>query len=243
MGVPEIRPGVLAGYLPPGTSVDSLALLPPPPAEASAAFEHDREVSHRAVAERGSPRWDLATRDADILFPAAASVFECALGVEISEETTPRLYTLLRRIVADAGLATYGAKNHYQRARPFMSNGEPTCTPQYDDYLRSDGSYPSGHTAAGWAWALILSEIDPAHANAILARGLEYGESRIYCNVHWHSDVVAGRTIGAAAVALLHDNEAFRVDLAVARREIAEARDRGLAPSIECEASGGSGHD
>jgi len=37
MGVREIRPGVLAGYLAKTALPDSLALLPPPPALGSAA--------------------------------------------------------------------------------------------------------------------------------------------------------------------------------------------------------------
>ncbi len=40
-----------------------------------------------------------------------------------------------------------------------MENNAPVCTPEDEEKLRKDGSYPSGHTALGWAWALILTEI------------------------------------------------------------------------------------
>jgi acid phosphatase (class A) len=40
------------------------------------------------------------------------------------------------------------------------------------------------------------------------------------CNAHWHSDVAAGRTMGAATVARLHANEGFLVDLEAAKQEI-----------------------
>ena len=83
--------------------------------------------------------------------------------------------------------------------------------------MRKDGSYPSGHTAFGWAWALILTEIAPERADVILARGRAFGESRMVCNVHWYSDVVAGRTIGAAAVARLHAEPEFRDAVAAGR--------------------------
>jgi acid phosphatase (class A) len=102
--------------------------------------------------------------------------------------------------------------------------------------LRKDGSYPSGHTAIGWAWALILTEIAPDRADAILARGRAFGESRVVCNVHWHSDVVEGRFMGAAAVARLHADPAFRAELEAAISELAAARSRGLAPSHDCTA-------
>ena len=99
-----------------------------------------------------------------------------------------------------------------------MVNGEPTCSPKDEDGLRKNGSYPSGHTSIGWAWALILSEIAPDRADAIQARGRNYGESRLVCNVHWQSDILEGRFMGAAAVARLHDNAAFNKDLLAARR-------------------------
>jgi len=78
---------------------------------------------------------------------------------------------ILRRTLADAGLSTYAAKNHYQRHRPFMVNNTPTCTPDEEEALRKDGSYPSGHTSIGWAWALILTEVFPDQADVILERG------------------------------------------------------------------------
>ncbi|MBW1725663.1 MAG: phosphatase PAP2 family protein, partial [Deltaproteobacteria bacterium] len=191
--VPEIHPGILAGYLQPEALPNSLALLPPPPAEGSAAHSLDDEVSRNNLVLRGTPRWKLAVQDANLMFPQAAGTFSCALGVPITEQDMPHLYMLLRRTLADAGLSTYTAKNQYQRRRPFMKNNKPTCTPDEEAHLRKDGSYPSGHTAIGWTWALILSEIAPEKTDAILARGRAFGESRVICNVHWHSDVVEGR--------------------------------------------------
>jgi acid phosphatase (class A) len=143
---------------------------------------------------------------------------------------------LLRRTLTDAGLAPYAAKNAYQRERPFMVNGEPTCTPDDEEALRKDGSYPSGHTAIGWGWALILSELSPDRAEPILARGRAFGESRNVCNVHWHSDVVAGRLAGAAAVARLHANDEFLAALAAARADIDRARREGRSPKKDCAA-------
>ena len=234
--VPEIRPGILAGYLDAETLPNSLALLPPPPAEGSAALALDEEVSLKSLALRGTPRWKLAAEDANLMFPEAAGTFSCALGIPITKQETPYLYMLLRRTLADAGLSTYKAKNHYSRTRPFVVNNEPTCTPDEEEHLKKDGSYPSGHTALGWAWALVLTEIAPERADAILARGRAFGESRVICNVHWHSDVVEGRFVGAAAVARLHADPAFRAELEAAKTELAAVRAKGLKPSRDCDA-------
>ncbi len=228
------RLSVVSGYLPRGGAPSSLALLPPPPAPGSAAQARDDEAAKAAVALRGGPRWDLATQDADLTFPNAAGTFSCAMGVPITETETPKVYQLLRRTLGDFGLSTYPTKTKYQRARPFTVNGAPMCTPAIDAGLRKDGSYPSGHVAIGWGWALVLAEVDPARAEAILARGRAFGESRMVCNVHWASDVDEGRTMAAATAARLHGEAAFRADVEAARAEVAAVRARGLAPSRDC---------
>jgi acid phosphatase (class A) len=68
-----------------------------------------------------------------------------------------------------------------------------------------------------------LAELAPDKADTILARGLAFGESRIICNVHWNSDVVAGRIMGAAAVARMHNSQEFIADMKAARAELAAA--------------------
>ena len=224
------------GYLDAAHVPDSLALVPAPPAEGSAAYALDEQVSREARALRGTARFAQAHRDAELGFPEGADQFSCAIDLDVDAQRTPALYRLLERSRIDASAATKSAKKHYQRARPFTINNEPTCTPDDEDALRGNGSYPSGHTAIGWAWALILSEIVPQRADAIQARGRNYGESRLVCNVHWQSDILEGRFMGAAAVARLHDTAEFQRDLTAARREIAQAHARGDHASRECAA-------
>jgi len=223
-----------AGYLAAGTTPNSLSLVPPPPAPGSAAQARDDEAARAAVAAQSGPRWALATQDADLTFPGVTGTFSCAIGGPISEADTPALYRLMRRSLRDIGLSTYPTKTKYKRARPFTVNGKPQCTPALDAALRNDGSYPSGHSALGWGWALIVAEVAPDRADAVLARGRAFSESRRYCNVHWQSDVDEGRTMGAAVVARLHDSAEFRADVAAARAEVAAMRARGLAPTRDC---------
>jgi acid phosphatase (class A) len=176
----------------------------------------------------------VATADADLTFPHAAETFACVLNAPITEQETPRLYTLLRRIRTDASAATNKAKDTYKRVRPFVVHQEPTCSPEDEKSLRQNGSYPSGHTTIGWTWALVLSEIAPAQADAILARGRAFGQSRLICNVHWQSDVTEGYLTGAATVARLHADPAFRVDVQAATAELATVRSKGLKPTRDC---------
>jgi acid phosphatase (class A) len=234
--VPEVFPGYLAGYLTRDALPDSVALVPPPPAPGSAALALDEDANRKALALRGTPRFAQATEDANLLFPRAAGTFSCALNAPVTEADTPHLYVLLRRVLADAGASTGRAKKQYQRSRPFLVNKEPSCTPAEEAELGEQGSYPSGHSAAGWAWALVLAEVEPDRANEILARGREFGQSRVVCNVHWQADVNEGRILGAATVARLHADPAFRADLEAAAKELAAVRFRGLRPVRDCRA-------
>ena len=218
--VQEIAPGLLEGYMPFTELPDGLVMLPPPPEEGSAAFAHDLEVSSANLELQNTDRWTQAAVDANLAFPGALDSYNVLLPLPVTEENTPYLYLLLRRSVTDAILSTYTAKAYYKRERPYMVNGQPTCIPVEEDPPEEDGAYPSGHAALGWAWALILAEVYPEQAEAILLRGREFGESRIVCNVHWYSDVVAGRFMGSSTVAVLHSNETFSHDLKKAIREV-----------------------
>ncbi len=233
--VPEIRPGVLAGYLSRQDLPDSLALVSEVPSENSMLARADVAMNEAYLQQQGDVRWEVAARDSVLAFPAATESFQCELGIAINEAQTPSLYRLMRRSLVDAGLSTYAAKNHYKRARPFMVNGKPTCTPDDEAQLSSDGSYPSGHAAIGWAWSLLLAELAPERASALLVRGREFGTSRAVCNVHWPSDVAAGQMVGAAAVSVLHTDRAFQRDMRAARDEIAAVRAAGPTPPTGCD--------
>lgn len=236
--VGEFRPGsgYLNGYLGRRQLPDSLALLPAPPAAGSAEAAADLAVHRSTRALRDTPRWALANADDNLKFPKAAEVFGCALDLPISQQATPHLNMLLRRSLLDAGLSTYGAKDHHKRQRPFVALQEGTCAPASEAALRNDGSYPSGHAAVGWAWGLLLAGIAPDKADAVLQRGHAFGQSRVICGVHWQSDVDNGRLMGAAAVARLQSDTTFQAQAALARQEIADARARGAKSPLNCAA-------
>jgi acid phosphatase (class A) len=231
--LPQGRPGYVIGYLKPAELPDSRALLPPPPAAGSADLAADEDAYRSSRKLRDTSRWALAAKDAELGFPKAAETFSCVLAMPVSAEATPHLNMLLRRVRADASRANDKTKDYYKRRRPFAAHGDPSCTPR--EQLKDD-SYPSGHSSIGWAWALVLAEIAPDRADAVLARGLAFGQSRVVCGVHWQSDVEAGRVIGASVVSRLHADPVFSAQMAAARKEIERARAAGLKSPMDCAA-------
>jgi acid phosphatase (class A) len=183
--MPKLTAGMAQGYLPAADLPDSLALLLPPPAPGSAAMARDEEVSKVTARAPGTPRFNQAVSEADLHPPHVFDTFACAAGVVPDRQATPVLLRLLGKSMIDVGLSTYKTKNHYQRTRPFVAHGKATCFAPNEAALRKDGSYPSGHSAIGWGWALILAEVVPSHADAIFQRGRAFGESRLVCNAHW----------------------------------------------------------
>ena len=232
---PALRAGQIKGYLSPETIPTSLALLPPPPSAGSIAFALDEAFSQKAFALRDTSAFKLAALDAELDTPRAVEAFSCALNVPITEKQTPLLYALLRRVRNDAGLAGVLPKKYYHRSRPFVSNKQPICTPELATPLLEDGSYPSGHTTIGAVWAYVLTEISPNEADAILARGQAFALSRVICNVHWYSDTVQGRYMGANIYVRLYAEEHFRAELLAAKSELVTVRAEGLKPTRDCQ--------
>lgn len=227
---------IAPGYLKQSDLPNSLVLLGPPPEKGSAALARDEEARQATIPLRNTERWKLARTDADLAFPQAADNFSCAMGVRIDSKQTPRLYAMTQKMLSDFGLSTYGVKNKYNRVRPFVVHSEATCRADQEAILRGDGSYPSGHTAAGWGWALVFAQINPERSDALLKRGIEFGQSRVICDAHWQSDVDAGRIMGAATVARLQTDPTFLADLKAAKAEVRAAKAKRVTPAPECAA-------
>lgn len=221
-------------YLGPRGLPDSAKIVAAPPAEGSAEWARDVAASQAGLALATTARFTLAAQDADLFTPTAPSALSCAAGVELGTGQIPALDHLLRRSIPDFGLSTSAAKKLYSRARPFMINHQPSCTPADEAFLRGDGSYPSGHSAIGYGWALVLAEVFPQRSAQILARGKAFGESRRICNVHWKSDIEAGQLVAQAVMDRLKTNPAFTADLAAARAQIEKSPPP--APKRDCAA-------
>jgi acid phosphatase (class A) len=226
------------GYLGADAVPDHRVFLPPPPAVDSPAGIADVAIYHATRSLESGPRWQLAASDDRIGSRKMLGDFGCAMGIDLTAVETPALARTLARANADLLPMVGDAKDHYRRPRPFVTESGPICVDVSPEFAAS-GSYPSGHSAAAWLYALLLSEIDPGNAAAIVARGRAFGESRVVCGVHYVTDVEGGRLTTTALVAALHSNAEFEADMVAARAELAKARAAAPKPdAASCPAPG-----
>lgn len=199
---------------------DAVRFLPPPPDTASAAFQYDQAQYRWGKEQRkDSTRLAIAVGDAIWSIDNICKIYSGVLGFEISEQNAPAIYRMLTLGLLSTDQAGKLPKSHYMRTRPYVFYNEPTIYPGDEKWLRTNGSYPSGHTILGWSAALLLTEVAPDHADTILARGYMYGQSRVIAGYHWQSDVDAARFVASAAVARLHADKRFLKLMKKARRE------------------------
>lgn len=211
-----------ATYLP-NVRLDGPAFLGSPPAADGPRQAADLAAVRAWQADKAGARWRQAQSDDDI---SPFTAFGQVLGPQFTPERMPRTKALFEVLFDDVKSVTAPAKAAFGRPRPpLVDRGIETCRP-----LEQTASYPSGHAARGWMMALLLSEMAPERTNALLARGREYGDSRVVCGEHFPSDVEAGRLVGAAVAEAARRDAKFRGDLAEARAELRLALGLPAAP-------------
>ena len=211
----EVTPYYTVDELP-----DLIKCLPAPPAFDSPEFAHDVVRYQWGKTQRlDSVRAAIAKRDAVWSYDALLAEFNIPFGLEISRTGTPEIWKLLETSLVTTDQMRVAPKAYYHRLRPFEMYGEHLLSPETEDDLRGEGSYPSGHTARGWLAALLLAEINPARADTIFARGWMYGESRVIEGAHWQSDVDATRAAASIGYAALQTSPAFREQMEKAKTE------------------------
>lgn len=209
-----------AGYLAAGDGLDLASVLPGPPTPGSPRALADARAFRDSRALNGTERWKQATADVS---SDMGERFATALGFRPDWTKLPVTAALLAKFDADRSAAIGSAKAHWQSKRPFIGGDLPICEPRRPGLI-ANGDYPSGHTAHGWGFALLMAELLPDRAQPILARGRDYGDSRWICGSHSQSAVEGGYMAASAVVAREHGNAAFRRDMAAAAEELARYR-------------------
>ena len=72
--------------------------------------------------------------------------------------------------------------------------------------VKGNASFPSGHSAFGFASTLLFAEMVPERFQEFLLRGSQYGNSRITLGVHYALDVIGARIMATYALAQMLNN-------------------------------------
>ena len=199
---------------------DGTLYLPAPPDTLSQNYVNDMVQYVWGKTQRWGARGRQAVFDSYMTTDSVVVGFSEAFGYSMSKTATPAIYDLVAKTISDAVYATKKIKKHYQRRRPFVQFGDTTLIPWDEASHVKSPSYPSSHAAAGWAVALVLSELNPDRAEPILKRGYEFGQSRVIAGYHYQSDVDVARLAASAAVARIHTTAAFTEAMKKARKEL-----------------------
>ena len=203
--------------LPPGTFVPAQTLPAPPP-----------DNSPDAIAERDYIK--AAYRDATPAQREAAKADAANESVRLFADTLPGFdldklpatKALFKTIRSNENIQTGIFKTYFDRQRPYQvdSSITPCLPPKNFDINASD---PSGHTTMAFSSAIILANLLPDYAPAIMRRAEQYGRHRIVCGAHHPFDVRSGQVLGTLIGTTLLKTPGLQPELEAARAELAKA--------------------
>ena len=207
------------GLLKPSELYDPAHFLPPPPAAGSPKAQTELAEVKRMMAEATPEQRARAASDND---SENGTIFADAIGPGWDLKKLPATAKLIGEVTGTEGPTSDIAKKEFQRDRPWIvDNSIQTCAPHKPS--QDHASYPSGHATVAYGMGVVLANLMPEHAQAILARSAEFAENRLVCGFHFRSDIVAGQQFGTIMAIRLMQNPKFKADMAKARAELHKA--------------------
>jgi acid phosphatase (class A) len=207
----------------PGTkAIDPVKLLPAPPSPDSAESRAELALMVGIQRYRTPAEVDCCRAEVNLTAAAYASV----LGPWLKAENLPALEALFRKLDSDSKFLSGTAKAHFGRKRPAVVDQRIQTAIENETSL----AYPSGHATRGMMYALVLAQLAPEKRDALLERGREIGWNRVIAGLHRPSDIVAGRVLGQALVRQLLEDPKFQEELAKAKAEFDEVKQKNAPP-------------
>jgi acid phosphatase (class A) len=195
-------------------NLDFAKIMPPPPEPGSMAAEADLNAVLQVQAWRTPEEVAWALRIDRI---RSLSEYTDLIGPWFTDQNLPATLALLKHVDADSKGATDASKRLFGRPRPFVVDARVQPVAERLD----EPSYPSGHTTRFYLEAGVLSEMFPDRRDALFKRAGKMAWGRVQGGVHFPTDLVGGRLLGAAILAEMDQNPAFEAALEKARAEVA----------------------
>ena len=200
---------------------DPALFLPPPPPQGSAAAKADMADLHRVLATRTPALFAAAKADSDT---ENATIYEAIIGGDFSLKNLPATKKLMDDVQARGSADVKIAKKYFARLRPWaVDKTIKPCEDVTSDLANPANSYPSGHSTVGFSTGVLLAELLPSKAQAILTRARDYAQNRLMCGVHYRSDIVAGQVLGTLEAEHILVDPAAKAEVDAARAELKAA--------------------
>jgi undecaprenyl-diphosphatase len=150
-------------------------------------FLQINQLPHWKLSDRFLTRlsWVMTSGTGWLLFLALATLVDRQRGWRAPRAVAPALWLATATV-------EHPIKKWFRRRRPFIYLIEAIIVG------RKPGSYsfPSGHSAAAFAGALLLAREYPASARGFFGLASLVAFSRIYLGVHYPGDVLSGSLVG-----------------------------------------------
>lgn len=101
--------------------------------------------------------------------------------------------------VTAAWILAEAIKSIFPTPRPFVDNGNPILTLT----AKSDGSFPSAHSAAAFALACAIWFHDKKAGAVFFVMAAFIGAARVLGNVHYPADILGGAALGILVSTLM----------------------------------------
>ena len=204
-------------FLTPEQIAADIQAVPPPPADGSDQTKRELAELKQIEDQRTSADMIRATND-DVT--KNASIFAVAIGPGFDLKALPATAKLFADVRADEKAAADEAKVAFKRNRPWIVNPALLSCFTADE---PQSSYPSGHSTMGYAMASVLVKLLPEKADAITTRADDYAHNRLVCEMHFRSDIEAGRTFGDLLAKDMAKSPAFKAEYEAASAELRAA--------------------
>jgi acid phosphatase (class A) len=186
---------------------------PSPPVPGSDAEKDD--VQKELAAQKGRTPESVGEARKDQSY--SVMLFFGIVGPSLTPAADPAAFRFFNQLDNQVAQVVGVSKGRWKRPRPYQA---------HPDILRplftaGGSSYPSGHAMNAFAFAVVLGQMWPNHAEAFLAGAQEIADSRVVAGVHYTTDIHEGEIVGKEVAKELFGKPAFQQQLKAVEAEVA----------------------